>query len=92
MTCSRGARSRPFVVYDAPEEVHCMKAEAALERHQARLMSIPGVEGVGIGGSEDSPVIVVMVRKGGAAVRKTLPTQVEGYPVKVEVTGEITAR
>jgi hypothetical protein len=68
-----------------------MKAAAALERHQDRLMSIPGVEGVGIGGSEDSPVIVVMVRKGGADIRKKLPARLEGYPVKVEVTGEITA-
>jgi len=69
-----------------------MKAEAALEKHQARLMSIPGVEGVGIGGSDDSPVIVVMVRRGGTDIRKKLPARVEGYPVKVEVTGEITAR
>jgi hypothetical protein len=68
-----------------------MKAAAVLERHQDRLMSIPGVEGVGIGGSEDSPVIVVMVRKGGADIRKKLPARLEGYPVKVEVTGEITA-
>ena len=69
-----------------------MNAAAALERHQDRLMSIPGVEGVGIGGSEDSPVIIVMVSKGGADIRKKLPAQIEGHPVKVEVTGEITAR
>ena len=69
-----------------------MKAATALERHQDRLMSIPGVAGVGIGGSEDSPVIVVMVKKGGADIRKKLPARIEGYPVKVEVTGEITAQ
>lgn len=69
-----------------------MKAEAALKKHQDRLMSIPGVEGVGIGGSEDSPLIVVMVRKGGADIRKKIPAHIEGYPVKVEVTGEIRAQ
>ena len=69
-----------------------MNAAAALERHQDRLMSIPGVEGVGIGGSEDSPVIIVMVSKGGADIRKKLPARIEGHPVKVEVTGEITAQ
>jgi hypothetical protein len=67
-------------------------ATTALEKHQDRLMAIPGVVGVGIGGSEDSPVIVVMVTTGGAAMRKQLPDQIEGYPVKVEVTGEITAQ
>lgn len=69
-----------------------MDAATALEKHQDRLMAIPGVSGVGIGGSEDSPVIVVMVTTGGTAMRKQLPDQIEGYPVKVEVTGEITAQ
>jgi hypothetical protein len=68
-----------------------MTPEEALDRHQDRLMAIPGVEGVGIGGSDDAPMLVVMVRHGGAAMRKKLPTRVEGFPVKVEVTGEITA-
>lgn len=68
-----------------------MTAEMALERHQDRLMSIPGVVGVGIGGSEDSPMIVVMVRKGGNDIRKKIPARIEGHPVKVEVTGEIKA-
>jgi hypothetical protein len=69
-----------------------MKAAEALHKHEKELMSIPGVEGVGIGGSEDSPVIVVMVRKEGTAMRKKLPAQIEGYPVEVDVTGEITAQ
>jgi hypothetical protein len=69
-----------------------MNAEAALEKHRDRLMAIPGVEGIGIGGSDDSPTVIVMVSRGGAKMRKKLPTKVEGYPVKVEVTGEITAQ
>lgn len=69
-----------------------MKAEAALEKHTDRLMAIQGVQGVGIGGSEDSPQIVVMVSQGGTAMRNKLPSSIEGYPVRVEVTGEIRAQ
>lgn len=68
-----------------------MQADEVLAKHQDRLMSIAGVEGVGIGGSEESPVIIVMVRQGATEMRKKLPSQIEGYPVTVEVTGEITA-
>jgi hypothetical protein len=68
-----------------------MKVEEVLDKHTDHLMSIPGVEGVGIGGSDDSPVIIVMVRQGGSEMRKQLPSQIEGYPVRVDVTGEIVA-
>jgi hypothetical protein len=80
------------VVYDDRRGAGRMDAATALEKHHDRLMSIPGVVGVGVGGSEDSPVIVVMVSAGGAAMRKQLPDRIDGYPVKVEVTGEITAQ
>jgi hypothetical protein len=69
-----------------------MNADEALEKHQDRLMAMEGVQGVGIGGSEDSPQIIVMVSHGGAEMRKKLPSNLEGYPVKVEVTGEIRAQ
>ncbi len=68
-----------------------MQAEDVLEKHQNRLMDIAGVEGIGIGGTADAPVILVMVRDGGAEVRQRIPAQLDGYPVKVEVVGEITA-
>jgi hypothetical protein len=68
-----------------------MQAEDVLEKHQHRLMEMAGVEGLGIGGTAEAPVILVMVREGGAEVRKRIPPQLDGYPVKVEVVGEITA-
>jgi hypothetical protein len=68
-----------------------MQAEDVLEKHQTRLMAMAGVEGLGIGGTAEAPVILVMVRDGGADVRKRIPPQLDGYPVKVEVVGEITA-
>jgi hypothetical protein len=68
-----------------------MEAEDVLEKHQTRLMAMAGVEGLGIGGTAEAPVILVMVREGGADVRKRIPPQLDGYPVQVEVVGEITA-
>lgn len=66
--------------------------EEVFERHESRLMDMAGVEGVGIGGAPDAPVILVMVRQGATAMARQLPTSIEGYPVVVEVSGEISAQ
>ena len=68
-----------------------MTAQQVLEQHQEQLMSIPGVEGVGLGGSEGRPEIIIMVRQQRTAMANTLPKQLNGYPVRVEISGEITA-
>jgi hypothetical protein len=68
-----------------------MKIEVVLERNQSRLMSISGVIGVGIGGSPQSPVIVVMVKQMTLELKEKLPRQLNGFPVRVEVSGEVTA-
>jgi hypothetical protein len=36
---------------------------AILQKSQQRLESIPGVEGIGIGGTEDAAVVLIMVRQ-----------------------------
>ena len=36
-----------------------MKIEKALEKHTGRLMAIPGVEGVGVGGTKHAPAIKI---------------------------------
>ena len=68
-----------------------MNAEQVLEHHKEQLMSIPGVEGVGVGGSEAHPEIIIMVRQHRTEMANTLPKQLNGYPVRVEASGEITA-
>ena len=68
-----------------------MTAQQVLEQNEKRLMSIPGVEGVGVGGSKARPEIIIMVRQHGTEMANTLPKQLNGYPVRVEVSGEITA-
>jgi hypothetical protein len=54
-------------------------------------MAIPGVVGVGIGGSAADPVIVVLVEHLTPALRRALPGRLDGYPVEVEVSGPVTA-
>ena len=54
------------------------------------LMSTPGVIGVGEGRLEDgTPCLLVLVVELSDDVRDRVPAKIEGYPVKIEVTGEI---
>jgi len=64
------------------------------EKHEGRLMNIPGVVGVGVGLSDrvlGQPVIEVYVREATAALRRALPSSLDGVEVKVVETGEFFA-
>lgn len=64
--------------------------ESVKRARQAELLAIPGVVGVGIiSGPLGNPAIAVYVTHGGVAAR--VPKMLEGYPVSVEVSGEIDA-
>jgi hypothetical protein len=52
-------------------------------------MAIPGVVGVGRGEKNGAPTVYVMVERMTDSIRAALPDSVEGYPVQVNVTGEI---
>ena len=70
-------------------------AERAKNRHEAALLGIPGVVGVGVGASETvagEAVVEVYVEKATPAVRAAVPAHVDNVPVKVVETGEIVAR
>ena len=61
-----------------------------LESHSADLMSRRGVVGVYEGARDDgSPCIRVMVVQRTPELEKGLPRELEGWPVEIEVTGEI---
>lgn len=63
-------------------------------RHEAQLLSIPGVVGVGIGHSEKLPgqaAIEVYVKEPASAMRSHLPSSLDGVEVKIVETGEIHA-
>ena len=68
-----------------------MTIEEVLERHQERLMAIPEVVGVGSGESEGVPVVIVMVTELTPDLTDTLPRQLDSFPVRIDVTGEISA-
>ncbi len=54
-------------------------------------MAVPDVVGTAIGIAEGGPYIRVLVATASAAIRR-IPQHLEGYPVRVEVTGLIRPR
>ena len=67
--------------------------EQVLQAHAAELMAQPGVVGVYQGALADgSPCIGVMVVKKSAELEKKIPRSLEGYPVRIDETGEIRPR
>ena len=63
-----------------------------LAAHTPDLMKIPGVVGTAESRLDDGrPCILVLVARMTPEVRERVPKQLEGWPVKIEVTGEIRA-
>ncbi len=65
--------------------------EDVLKQHTDRLMALPGVVGTAIGECEGKPCIKVLVVKKSPELLKKIPSNLEGFPVVVEETGEIRA-
>jgi hypothetical protein len=64
------------------------------ERHEGRLLAIPGVIGVGVGVSEKTSrqaAIEVYVKEAGESLHRALPKSLDGVEVKIIETGEIRA-
>ena len=68
-----------------------MSIEQTFDEHHDRLMSIPGVTGIGLGEKDGRPAIVVLVVKLTPTLRASLPHTLNGFPVVVEESGEIVA-
>jgi hypothetical protein len=69
-----------------------MSVDDVLSQNVEQLMSVPGVTGVGVGEDENGqPVISVMVAELTPELKSRLPTELGGYRVRLDVTGEITA-
>jgi hypothetical protein len=64
---------------------------AVLSAHDQDLLAIPGVVGVYVGVLDDgrTPCLKIMLAKRTPQTEKNIPQTLEGYPVVVEVTGEI---
>ena len=65
--------------------------EAVLETHSPRLMSLPGVAGVGEGRCAGAPCIKVLVLEKTPELVERIGDAIEGYEVEVVETGEIRA-
>jgi hypothetical protein len=64
--------------------------EEVLAQNEASLMAVPGVLGVGEAESGGRPTVLVMLSHV-TPESKGLPEEIGGYPVTVEVIGEISA-
>ena len=62
------------------------------EAHAERWEALDGVEGTGVGRCEGEPCIKVFVREETDELEEEIPREVEGYPVRLEVTGPFRAR
>ncbi len=64
---------------------------AVLSDHDDKLLAIPGVVGVYVGlmGDGRTPCLKVMVVLKSAELESRIPRALEGYPVLLEVTGQI---
>ncbi len=62
-------------------------------KHAARVMELPGVVSVGIGkGADGNPAIMIGIERESDEVRASLPKELDGFPVEVQVIGPIKAQ
>jgi hypothetical protein len=64
---------------------------AVLADNDKRLLAMPGVVGVYVGLLDDAktPCLKVMLSKRKSPSEQPIPAQIEGYPVVIEVSGEL---
>ncbi len=65
--------------------------EQVQEEHTDDWMAIPGVEGTAIGLFEGKPSIKIFASSNPQELRVKIPSNIEGYPVIIEETGEFRA-
>jgi hypothetical protein len=77
---------------EAGGEVSRRPIEEVLKDHTPELMALPGVTGTYQGALDDGrPCITVMVVSSTPELEARIPRELEGYPVRIEETGEIRA-
>jgi hypothetical protein len=63
--------------------------EEVLAAHTDSLMSLPGVVGTAIGLCDGVACIRVLVSDSSVVSRRQIPNRLDGYPVRVDVSGPI---
>jgi hypothetical protein len=73
-----------------PDEEQLTGTRAVVRNHDRELLAVDGIEGVAAGQDRSGrDAIVVYVRQ--ESVGERVPKTLEGYPVEVVVSGQITA-
>jgi hypothetical protein len=67
-------------------------ADEVKQRHEAELMSIPGVVGVGVGHCDGQACIKALVEEETPELARAVPTDLEGIPVELEEIGQVRAQ
>jgi hypothetical protein len=63
------------------------------KKHEARLMSLPGVVSVGIGRDpQGNPAVIVGMDSPRAETQAQIPTQLDGYPLLIQIVGPLKAQ
>jgi len=63
-------------------------AAEVIARHADRILAMPGVVGMAEGLFHNKPCIQIHMAGYGHSLRKSLPVDLDGYPVITIVTGE----
>ena len=73
------------------EEAHVSprSIEDVLAMHTDSLMSLAGVVGTAIGLCDGVACIRVLVSDSSAASRRVIPNRLDGYPVRVDIAGQL---
>lgn len=66
--------------------------EEILREKTGEWMAVPGVVGTGVGLCDGAPCIKVFVARRMPEVEERIPGEVEGHPVRIEVSGEFRPR
>lgn len=75
----------------AQERTPPMTLEEAQEALADRVMSLPGVTGIGVGECDGEPCIRVMVARVTQELTAQIPKSYEGFVVAIDETGDIEA-
>lgn len=65
--------------------------QAVIQRHVGRLLQLPGVVGIGESSDEAEPCVSVLVATDDPTVAAGIPATLDGYPVRIAVTGALRA-
>lgn len=63
-----------------------------LQEHRDSLMALPGVVGTAVGLCDGTPCVRVFFTDSSAAGSSGIPTELEGHPVRAEVSGPYRPR